>query len=485
MSHHETYHRATFPHLSMQYTEDSMTDNWKQEELERQKCDQLMIQYAVYGVDKDGNPTGSIICPRLAKLLLNADNRDYIVLEDNQEIYVYNGSYYEPIGKGILEQRVNYYLDDKTTKHRKQEVIDFIKNQEYVKREDLNPPTNLINVKNGIYNIDTGEIEPHTPDYYFLSEIPINYDPKAKIDKIQRFHEDLLNIEDINIIQEFFGDCLHRDYRFKKALQLVGKTNTGKTQELGLLERFIGEKNTSNITLHDICKDKYATAELYGKHANISGDIGSQSLRQVQMFLMTTGGDRIRAQKKYGQPFNFKNYAKLLFSCNIIPDTEVKTNAYYGRWLVLEYDNQFDEETRNPNIIDEITTEKEMSGLFNWAIEGLLQLIDQRGYSPHRALEEVKEYMQKGKNPIREFTQGYIEPCSEGVETKEYVYDCYQEFCTIHNYPIKERNVFSRKFKPEAPMHMSDGQQLKGGKKTWKGIKCTWERPGEQQELVI
>lgn len=421
-------------------------------------------------------------CPNLAKLIMQGDDRKYIITEDNQEIYVYNGSYYEPIGLQTIKNRISYYLDDFTTKHRKQEVVDFIKNYEYIKREDLNPPINLINVKNGIFDFDTQELKPHDPNYYFLNEIPITYDPNVKIDKIQTFKETLLNLDDIIINQEFYGDCLLRDYRHKKAMMNVGGTNTGKTQEFRLLEKFLDKKNITNLTLHEICLNEYAPAELYGKYANIYGDIGHSSIRHIQKFLVLTGNDRLSARKIYQEPFYFRNYAKLAFSCNIIPDTEVKTDAYYGRWLVTEYSNVFDDETKNPNIIEEITTEKEMSGLFNWAIEGLYRLLDQKGYSPHRTLEQVKEYMTKGKNPIREFADNYIISDPKNIVLKSELYDDYVHFCKFNKYPIKQNNVFSRLLKPELKygIQLNEGQTAQG--RSWQGLKCNYERPKNEQE---
>jgi len=422
--------------------------------------------------------------PRLSKLLMEADGTIYISLKDNQEIWVYNGSYFEPLGQGILENRTGYYLDDLTTKKGKQEVVDFVRHYNYINREELNPPIHLINLKNGVFNIETGELNPHTSGIYFTNELPIIYNPNAKIDKINTFFETVLNLDDIPTIQEWFGDCIIRNYNRKKALLLVGATDTGKSKILGLLGLFLGLENTSNVSLHDICKDKFAPVELYGKYANICGDIAEANLRQIAMFLQTTGGDRIRGQQKYGKPFYFINYAKLVFSCNIIPDTEVKDDAYYNRWIVIECSNQFDEETKNQNILEEISTEEELSGLFNWALEGWKRLNENGGYTHYRDLEEVKEYMQKGKNPIREFIDTYIVSNPGSVVKKEYVYKCYVSFCKEYNYPIKESNVFSRKFKPLCPMNIDEGRQLKGGKRTWKGIKCNYDFPGEQQKVI-
>ncbi len=448
----------------------------------------LLEHYEVFETKKDKKTgreirTGRINCPRLAKLLMEADGRRYISIRDTQEIWVYNGSYYEPLGQGILENRTGYYLDENTCKHFKQETVDFVRHYKYIYREELNPPIHLINLKNGILNIETKELTPHTPDIYFTNELPIIYNPKAKIKKIKEFFEAVLNLNDIPTIQQWFGDCLIRNYNRKKALLFVGATDTGKSKLLGLLGLFLGLKNTSNVSLHDICKDKFAPVELYGKYANISGEISATSLRQIAMFLQVTGGDRIRGQQKYGKPFYFINYAKLVFGCNIIPDTEIKDDAYYNRWIVIECNNQFDDDTKNTNILEEITTEEELSGLFNWALQGWEQLKKNDGYTHYRDLTEVKEFMQKGKNPIREFIETYIVPNPNGVITKEQVYKCYVSFCKEYNYPIKESNVFSRKFKPLAPMGIDEGQQLKGGKRTWKGIKCNYDFPGKQQEL--
>ena len=451
------------------------------------KRKELLEQFEVFEKNDEGEPTGTINCSRMAKLILEADNRNYAVTKDNQEIFIYNGSYYEPNGESVIKERVQYYLNDlKGLNYIKGEVTGFIRNHHYIDREEFNPPTNLINVKNGIYDIKTKQLIPHTPDYYFLNEIPVNYDPEAKINKIKDFFDTILNVEDITIIQEFLGDCLLRAYPYKKALMCVGETDTGKSQLLSLLGIFLGKKNTSNKTLQELCKDRFAKAELYGKQANIAADIGQNTVANSNAFLMLTGGDRLDAQRKMQQPFTFDNYSKLVFSCNKIPETENKTNAYYNRWLVIEFSYQIPEGEKIPDFYKTLISEEELSGLLNFAITGIERLEAQRGYSKHRSLEDVKTFMEKGSNPIREFIDTYIEHDAEGELTKTHVYDCYLEFCKQMGYPAKESNAFSRKFKPLAPMGIDEGQtQIGGHKKTWCGIKCTWilSTDTEQEKL--
>lgn len=458
-----------------------MTDNFQEDDRLRS-----LDNYEVFEKNSKGEPTGKVNCGRLARLLLEGDGRKYLVTKDNQEIFSFNGSYYESSGEALIRERVQYYLDDiHGLEYIKKEVVGYIRNHAYVEREKLNPPLNLINLKNGIYNLDTGELVSHSPKYFFLQEIPVNFKKEAKIQKIKEFLEDSLNQEDIPIVQEFFGDCLLREYRFKKALMCVGETDTGKSQLLSLLGKFLGTCNISSKPLDLLCHDKFSTIDLYGKLANIRAELGIVPLRSIDKFLMLTGGDIIGAERKFQQSFNFRNYAKLIFSCNKVPESENKNPAYYNRWLVIEFTNVVPPEERIPFFYDVISTESELNGLLNWSLEGLKRLMEKKQYSDHRSITEIKEFMEKGSNPILDFINTYIERDNEGEISKDDLYKCYLEFCKSLGYPTKDSNVFSRKFKPLAPLGLDEGESRIGGhKRVWRGIKCTWVLGVQQEKLL-
>lgn len=448
--------------------------NDKQELLDR-------YEVIIYDYKKDKN-TGDTIktpsgvnCPQLAKLLMEADNHKYLVTNDNQQILVWNGKYYGTNGKSTLENRANYYLEDLYTDHKRKEVVSCVKTHAYIDREELQPPKHLIPLENGIYNRETKKLIPHSPEYYFLYCFPLIYKPKAKIKKIKTFFENTFTLEDLQNIKRFFGDCLQPTYKHKKALMLVGPTDTSKSQFTSLLGKFLGEKNVSHAALSDLCRDRFAAIDLFGKLGNICADIDATGIRATKVFLMLTGGDVLRGQKKHMDAFNFRSYAKLVFSCNEIPESENKSPAYYNRWLVIECDNVIPKDKQIPYYFETITTEKEMSGLFNYALEGLDDL-EKNGYAEHRTLEEVKEFMESHKKPIPEFSRDFITPDPNGEITKEELYKKYCEFCVLHGYPRKQNNVFSREIKPFLPINYDEGQsRKKGRKKIWRGIKCTWK----------
>lgn len=422
-------------------------------------------------------------CPRLAKLLMNGDEGIYVTVNDNQEIYKYNGKIYEETAKSYIESRINFYLDDETTDYRKREVISYMKGENIIPRETLDGANNLLPLENGIYDLEKKKLIEYSPDYFFTHYLPVKYNPTAKINKIQTFFEDILPLDYIPVLQQFFGDCLLTDYRYKKAVLCAGPKNTGKSTLLNLLKKFLGEQNISHVSLYNLCMDKYATAELYKKRANIYAQIEAVTLTKINMFLMLTGMDAVRAREIYKAAFYFVNFAKLIFSCNNIPSIELSkaiTDAYYIRWIVFPFTQVFENEVRDVNILDKLTSdEEEMSGLLNWALEGLNSLEKNNGYLEVMDINETKEFMEKGTNPIREFVDAYITK-SSGRECVSDVYKCYIGFCKENNYPYVNDVWFSRKALPLCPMGMRTGHTRKG--RYWDGIVCNFHKEYNENE---
>ena len=67
----------------------------------------------------------------------------------------------------------------------------------YVKREKFDSNLDIVNLKNGLYNMRTGKLEPHSPDYYSLNQKPFPYNPKARPKYFIKFLKDVLYAEDI------------------------------------------------------------------------------------------------------------------------------------------------------------------------------------------------------------------------------------------------------------------------------------------------
>lgn len=415
-----------------------------------------------------------INCPNLAKLLLYGDNRNYLILKDNQNIYYYNGSYFESNGEQILRNRINHYLDDYTTKHRRQETTDFIKSSGWIKREALDQPLNLINFKNGILNIETLELIPHNPEYTFLYELNSNYDKNAKYELWGNFVKEVSFMDDYDFIQEFCGFLLYRKYVFAIILILLGHGRNGKSTFINAIIEVLGRNNVVSIPLQTIAYNRFSKSNLYQKHANLCPDLGIQDIKDTGTLKTLTGQDPIYAERKHENGFEFINYAKQLFACNTLPNIQDNTLAMSERLAVVEFPNTFERGTDecDPYILEKITSENEKAGIINWMLEGLQRLLKNGNFSTYRDFENVTEYMKEAREPVAIF----INTCLEhniGIETsKNEIHKKYLEFCRSNNLPTLVSNAFSRKFKQYLPheWNVDEGQTRTKGK-TWKGIK--------------
>ncbi len=74
--------------------------------------------------------------------------------------------------------------------------------------------------------------------------------------------------------------------------------------------------------------------------ANIFADLPKQPLKYTGVFKMLTGEDEICADRELRDPIYSKNYTKLIFSANKLPEVIDQTYAFWRRWIVVEFPNR-------------------------------------------------------------------------------------------------------------------------------------------------
>ena len=183
----------------------------------------------------------------------------------------------------------------------------------------------------------------------------------------------------------------------------VGKGDNGKSTFLKAFEHFLGFGNVSHASLQELNSDKFAIADLHGKSANIYSDLKAEKLTNTGVFKMLVSGDSIRAQKKHGQPFDFRNYAKLIYSANQIPQSDDVTYAYFKRWIIFIFDRIFIKDDKDSNLIDKLTTDSELSGLLNLALIALRQLIRDNGFIHTDDIQTVEREYNLNANTVERF----------------------------------------------------------------------------------
>jgi putative DNA primase/helicase len=363
--------------------------------------------------------------------------------EKCKEIYIYEDGIFTKNGKNIIEKECEKLLSEFSNTYKINEIRNKIERLTMIDRKDLgNANKNLICLKNGVLNLKTKELVNHSPDFCFMNKLPIEYNSKAICHNIFEFLNEILIEEDIDAIQEWFGYQLYREYFIKKAVIFRGAPDTGKTTFMNLLIAFVGEENTCHVSMQMLAEGKWHLTNLYNKYSNICDDLSEKDVTDSGTFKQVTGRSPLHAEIKFGHQFGFINYAKLTFACNKIPiiKTDTDDEAYWDRLMIFDFENIFkkDDKNTNPYKIDELKTKNELSGLLNWAIEGLERLQKQKYFSYRRNWEENRRIMLGEASSIARFANECLINDIESWISNEELFEKYVLFCRLNKISVIE-----------------------------------------------
>lgn len=382
------------------------------------------------------------------------NNTVYSPIDDKApEIWVYEKGIFIPNGKTKILEFCRKLLDDAYTTSIGNQVSERIRLDTLIQQDEFFNQNNKeeIVLQNGILNIHTKKLNPHTPTKIFFSKIPVKYDPKKECPTIiEHFNTVLENgKEDTMVIQELIGYMLYKDYPFEKAFMFIGSGRNGKSVSMDLLKRFLGPENCTNVSLHQIEEDQYALSQLHKKLVNMCMEVKASALTSTSKFKSLTGRDLLSANRKYLSHLYFVNYAKQVFACNQLPRTYDDTIAFYSRWIILNfpytfYDGQeYETKKNNPHvkkanrdIVEFLSTEEELSGLLNWALKGLHRLLEQKGFSHSQTTDAVRNSWIRKSDSFKAFCLDCLEEDFDNTETKEEVSRKYIDYCKANRAKI-------------------------------------------------
>jgi hypothetical protein len=218
-----------------------------------------------------------------------------------------------------------------------------------------------------------------------------------------------------------------------------------------MLKTFLGTDNASSVSLQELCDGDYSSGWLYGKLANLYADLEDKALKSTGRFKILTGEDSITSNVKYGQPITFTNSAKMIFSANKIPSTYDDTDAFYRRWVILHFARTFTDKEANKNLIKELTTPEEMSGLLNEALKALKAMLDRGYFSCSKTTEDLRIEYTRLSDPVGAFILDCVEQGDandlEAKIRKDDVFNAYISYCKDRRLNRKNEVWFWKDFR--------------------------------------
>lgn len=370
-------------------------------------------------------------------------NNNHIIKINNQ-LHIYkNGIYIS--GLAEIEAEMIQHIPG-LNRAKRTEVLAYldILIRENSKAEDAN----LIAFENGLYNIVDDSFVEFTPEHIITNKIRWKYNPEAYSELADKtLNKIACNDPQIRaLLEEAIGYCFYRRNELGKAFILTGDKSNGKSTFLSMVQCLLGDENISSLDLKEL-GDRFKTAEMFGKLANIGDDIGDEFIANPAIFKKLVTGERVSAERKGQNPFEFNNYSKLLFSANNIPRIKDKTGAVQRRLTIIPFDARFsaDDPDFNPYIKHLLKTDEVMEYLINLGIPGLKRVLLNRKFTGSTKVQKAMDEYEENNNPII----GFFRECEDEEfqienEPTNVVYKRYQEYCLANSLQPMSNIEFSK-----------------------------------------
>lgn len=321
--------------------------------------------------------------------------------------------------------------------------------------DDLEPSdARYIAFNNGIYDIVQNELKPFSADLIITNKIPWDYKENA-YDELADKTLNRLACNDSAIralLEECIGYCFYRRNELGKAFILTGDKSNGKSTFLDVLKHILGESNISALDLKEL-GERFNTVMMFGKLANIGDDIGDDFLQgsQVSIFKKIVTGNRIKAEHKGQDGFEFNPYVKLLFAANDIPRMRDKTGAVLRRLVIIPFNARFSkylpdgsiDPDYDPFIKYKLVDQNSLEYLIQLGIAGLKRILENNEFTKSEKVQgQLNEYEEEN-NPIIAFIADTGIDMIENEPTNE-VYKRYQVFCADNAMTPMSNIIFSK-----------------------------------------
>jgi putative DNA primase/helicase len=414
----------------------------------------------------------------------------FVTITESREMLYYKNGVYVAGGDIIVEKEAELLYGYSVSNKTLSEIKGHIMRNTYRSRSEFDTDIRIINMKNGLYNIETDELKKHTSDYLSFVQIPIFYNPDSKPKLFGKFLKEVLYAREIRTAVEAIAYSLWRDNPFEIIKVLFGYGSNGKGVFVGVITSLHGTQNISNVPLYSIMKNPFALSDLEGKNINVDTELSSSTIHDTATMKKLTGRQPVRIERKNQRAYDTRLYAKLFFNANKIPETDDTSDAYYRRYNIISFPNKFEDGVADPDLLSKLTIEEELSGIFNVLMIALRRLLKNKClFVSEKTIQQRREKYELALNPIGPFIKDVV--AQDSVEsdriTKDEFYQAYRRFCKQKRLAVESKENFGKILKSSVYGYQ-DGREASGARKTiWKGIRLTekYKIEVEQQTLAI
>jgi putative DNA primase/helicase len=341
------------------------------------------------------------------------------------------------------------YVERLSSRQKREIMLKEAKDFDFVDSTMWDSRGELINLQNGVYNLETHEFLPHSPEYLLTKIANATYNPEAKSKDWEKFISEVTQSKDKErYLQVKFGYGMTTDTQEESMDIIYGRsTRNGKSTVLETISYTLGTyaQNVNPETLAQKPRDSRSPSEdvarLNGCRFLVCPEPPKRMVFDVARVKTFIGRDTLTARNLYEKSFEFVPCFKLFMNTNYLPVVTDDTLFSSGRVRVITFDRHFEENEQDKTLKDRLQTPENISGIFNWILEGLKIYQNEGIIVPECVKEATKEY-RESQDKINQFISDTLEENPDGVMTITNVYPEYVKWCQNNGYFSEKKTLF-------------------------------------------
>lgn len=310
---------------------------------------------------------------------------------------------------------------------------------------------NLLACRNGVMDLNTGELMPHRPDYYITAGLDYDYNSTAECpnwNRVLKSIEERIGSEGpavISFLQEYCGYALTTQTHLEIALWLYGPPGSSKgTFMFGIEQAF--SFLVGSFDLNNVEKNNFALGTLVGKRLVLDTDSDVSYIKDGGVLNKIISGETLTIEKKYKDAYDYEPICKVLWAMNRLPDVNTRHRGGVLRRVKIVEFPAFQGE-KDPNLKKRLQDEK--AGILNWCLEGLKRLQERGDFDIPSYVQSAIDAYASDSNPVARFAKETLVESDNPNEKlfNTLVYNKYKKWCEDNGHRPVATNKFVEEMK--------------------------------------
>lgn len=347
-------------------------------------------------------------------------------------------------------------------------IFKYVTGALYVLDEELDNHFDLLNLRNGVLDLKTLKLLPHSPRYYFTTQLGFEYDSKAKCPQWRKFLSEVLiypnNRTDesmVNFAQEAFGYSLTASVEHEVSFWMIGEGANGKSTICYILDSLAGSA-ALHLNLGMLDRDKYQLAQLGGKRVVLCTEAPDTTVADSTLKAVISG-DPMNVRNVFEKPFVVKPIAKVWWAMNNPPRVSDTSEGFWRKMKVIPMHRVFDVDERDKKLRSKLR--EELPGIFNWALDGLRRLESAETFTECDQVEDATvSYRNESDLPAQFVSECCVKKPSASSASSD-LYSAYRRWCKENGHRAASSNRIGREWK-----RLGFTSTRESGKRVWAGL---------------